>query len=342
MFLHGISIGDLHLDKLRKLFPDNHLQLQIHELNKACEFAINKGIRHVFLEGDICEYARLSYEAIDVLIRFFDKWDTKLNFYLILGNHDFAEDGIHSLQPFLTMYQLKWFKTIHIFDAATQMVIDGVTVNFLPYPHTKPLPSKLEAINVGHFEVKGSLRDNGRKIKEGIETKATWIMGHLHTPQVVGSVHYSGTLYQLNFGESLPKGFIEFKFRYKNGKLEKQIKQIPNDPRFKLFNIVVESKADLRKVTENPLYLYKLFVKTNIVIPESFLAKHPNIVNWDGFKTKEELDILIDESFLDSNEEGLLEFSVHEGLTEYLQSKKASQVQIKRALEIMQTVKASV
>ena len=336
-----VFVGDLHLDKLRKLFPELHLKLQFAEINKVCEYCIKQGIRHLIFQGDIGESFRLSEDATEALLRFLHKWDGKLEFHFILGNHDWAENGVHCLRPFVLMYEFKWFKSVHVHSTLSQVTIGGIDFNMMPYPHTKPPKSKRQAVNVGHFETVGSMRDNGRVIKTGVEVpkKQVVFCGHLHTPHDVGPVHYSGTLYQLNFGESLPKSFTVAKFKYSGDRLLKQVKRIPVDPRFKLINLVVEKRSDLKKVDPNPLYLHKLFLSAGIDLPDNFLTKNPNVVNIDGYANKQELSALIEESFLEFGEGEELVFNHHEGLGEWLTTKGATESQIKRAVELVSKLK---
>ena len=48
MMLECVTVGDLHFDKLKKLFPDTHNQLFINELNKPMQYAVENGISYVF------------------------------------------------------------------------------------------------------------------------------------------------------------------------------------------------------------------------------------------------------------------------------------------------------
>lgn len=326
----------MHLDKLLKLFGERSYQLQIAEYDKACDWAVRHGVPFVFIKGDICDTSRLTYEAQLVLLDFFHRWDGKLSFHIILGNHDFDEVGVHSLEAFERMYsKYGWFKSIHIYAEPAQKVLDGVVVNFLPYPYKERLKGKKPSVNVAHFEVNGSIRDNGGRINNDVELEDngdTWLMGHLHTPNIMKNVFYSGTLYQLNFGESLPKGFNHCQFKYKNGKLIRKITFIENDPMFKLINLVVESKLDFKKLTKNPLHLYKLFIKNNVHLPDSLLEEYPNIVMTNGYKSKEELDVIMNESIVEFNQE-LESFKITDGLMEFL-STRLDKKQMKRALKI--------
>jgi len=333
-----ICIGDLHGDKLKNLFP-NHIELQFNELNKAIHTGRKEGEKHFCFLGDLSENIRLSQDAECAFIRFFCYWDSKIELDVILGNHDFAENSNHSLLPFMEMQRAGLFKTIRFHEKPHVAKIDGVYHNFCPYPFIEPVKN---AVNYGHFEVSGSTRDNGTVIAKAhdVGEKDVWVMGHLHTPHDVGRVHYTGTIYQLNFGESLPKYFSSISTRLKNGKLKLDIERIRVDPAFKLINLVVDSEKDLKKIDKNPLYKYRLLTNVNFETDLDILGKHPNVVKMEGFKTKKELKALVEESFIEITEQKLELPSVQEELVRFLkEEKKATSKQIKRALSIAKEIK---
>lgn len=332
-----IAIGDLHLDALTKHFPgDLSYQLQYFEIEKALDYAISSGIKHAIFLGDVSEHWQLSQLGQQYLNRLLVQYDGRIQMYWILGNHDFAEDGRHSFLPIIELLPI--LKTTRIFTSPETVSIDGVKFNFSPYPHKKEVAN---AVNVGHFEVSGSTRDNGHKIKSAHnpKPKALWIMGHLHTPHTVGSVYYAGTLYQLNFGESLPKGFLRIQARMRNGVLQHKITRIKNTPRFQFFNLPVESKEDLRKIQNNPLFLYKLFVSSEYDLPLSVLDSFPNIVDHKGFSNKKELEAMMDDTVLDIGEDNIPVFDDQSFISEDFTRQGFSAAEIARAEELIQTAK---
>jgi len=336
----SVFVGDLHFDKLRKRFPKNHIELQINELKKPYNYALKNGIKTVVLLGDICEHPRLSYEAIIEFMRFLKKVKN-IHTFTLLGNHDFSEMGVHSLQPFSVMRELGMLSNVDFLDQPYLEKSFPVPINFSPYPHVK---SYADTVNIGHFEVSGSTGDNGRVIKKAVDVnkKHTWIMGHLHTPHDAGSAHYVGTLYQTNFGESLPKSFTHGKFRLKSGKLEKKLKRIPNDPAFKMFNLPVESKHDLKQIQKNPLYLYKLFIHSSYDISEDDLAKYNNVVDIKGYESKKQLKAMIEEEFVELDDQDVRLPSVVENLDKVMREKGATKKQVKRGLQIIETLRDKV
>jgi DNA repair exonuclease SbcCD nuclease subunit len=330
----ALCVGDLHLDKLAKLFPDNHLQLQFNEITKVCSYAINNGYDRIIFLGDIGENPRLSYEALCAFIDFLSKWDEHLKFDFILGNHDFAETGIHSLQPFVNWQKKKFYKNIKIYDKAKLVEIDGVQVNYSSYPSTTGYDN---AINIGHFEVSGSTRDNGMIIKKShnVNPEHLWVMGHLHTPHQVKNVWFAGTLFQLNFGEGQEKSFLAIEAKMRKGKLKTKIERIECSPEFKLFNLTVNSKSDLKKIEKNDLYKYRLLVKSSFDLPENLTEKYKNIVKIEGYKNKKELEALKTSSFLELTAQTIDLPSNKDLLKIFFKSKGYPEKYLKRALKLI-------
>jgi hypothetical protein len=329
--------GDFHADKMKGLFPERHLELQVAEQRKSMRYAVKNGIRDYFWPGDIAHLPRLTEEARIALMRLLDEFDGKLNIHIILGNHDVAYEGFHSLQSFVEMYKTGKYKTIFIYDKAQQVMMNGIPVNFLPYPHKKALPHNTKkcdrSINVAHLERPGARRDNGRTIgpKDGTKQKDDnyWFIGHLHTPQSLGNSHFCGTMFQTNFGESLPKGFIHFKAKLKNGKLTVKVDRIPNDPAFKLIPLIVESRKDLKKIEPNPLYLYKVFLKEGVEIKVDLNKKYPNIINTPTTYTDKKKIVL------DVGDAEEIRYNLLDGLPKWMKKKGATKKQIKRAQELV-------
>lgn len=331
----AIFIGDLHLDKLSNLFPYDHLDLQFQEIEKVCNYAIKNGYDRIIFLGDIGEHTRLSYDSLCYFIKFLSKWDSHLFIDIILGNHDFAENGIHSLQPFVSWQDQGFYKNIKIYDKQKLVEINGVPINYSSYPSTKGYDN---AINIGHFEVSGSTRDNGMVIKKSHEVNENhlWVMGHLHTPHRVNLVNFCGTLYQLNFGESLPKGFLTIEAKLSNGKLKYKIKHIENEPTFKLINLTVNSKSDLKEIENNPLYKYRLLVKSSFDLPDNLAERYKNVVKIEGYSNKKELKALEDSSFFEISAQNIELPSNNELLKKFFKSKNYPKDYYRKAVKLIE------
>lgn len=289
--MEGIGIGDLHFDKLDSLIP-NASELIVKSVERVFRYALNNGVKNVLFYGDIGERPRLSYDAqVNLYKLLLKKKYRDLSLHFILGNHDFAENGTHTLQVIQSIAN-EIDREVYIYTKPELKSLDGVPFNFLPYPFTE---TTKKAINVGHFEVKGSIRDNGKKIEEGPSSKHNTLMGHLHTCHRVNNTYYSGTLYQTNFGEHLPKSFHHFKAHSAS---ELHVDNIAFEPPWKLLNLTVSSERDLEDLDSSPNVLYKLFLKDGADVDIDYvLTKYPNIVKHNVFKSKKELEEMVQQAW---------------------------------------------
>lgn len=289
-FLH---FGDLHLDKLDALIPDVNTKI-CRSIERVFDYAVENGIKHVFQGGDVGDKPRLGYESHAALLQTLSKDRYKgLTIHFNLGNHDFAENGVHTLQLLEIVSQ--WLgANIRVYTQPTEFEIKGVPFRVLPHPFTS---TKKGFINMGHFEVKGSTADSGREFGEGIENKHVCFMGHLHTQHTVRNTHYVGTLYQTNFGESLPK-YFQCVTATGAKPSEIEVDNIKVRTPWKLLNVTVNSLSDLNALTTEDDVYYKLFLKDGLDIDlNQILVAHPNVVRHNTFKTRKELEVLTHRDF---------------------------------------------
>lgn len=334
MSVEGVFIGDLHLDGLRKLFPDNHLDLQMAEFRKPLRYAVELGLNFVILGGDISHNTRLSYEAQMAFLEVLHEYDGTLDIHVILGNHDVRNKDLHSLQPLVQLCRMEKFRTIYIYDRPNRIQLDGTVINFLPFPYDCPPFSLGPTVNIGHLETTGARRDNGQRITKGwrpTRDQDIWLMGHLHLKQKTGNVWYPGTLYQMNFGEPLPKGWMHFILDTRNNQIDADITWIQNEPAFRLVNLSIEVEADLDKIESNPLHRYKLWLKSGVVLPPGFLTAHPNVYNVVGYKHRQEL-LSLEDTAVDGPQWDLLT-----GLDVFLKDKGATRSQIRRGQQLIES-----
>lgn len=282
--MEAIAIGDLHFDgDIAKHVPDHHLMIG-REVDKACKWARKRGISNVILLGDLCEAPRMSYESMMELNALFARNDGMM-FYTILGNHDMysenPKDG-HSMQVLKALGNIP---NLTLFTKPADVEIDGAPVRFLPWPSTK---FSKKALNIAHVERLGAKTDSGKafKAKSLPDGKEVCIIGHLHTKQKVRRAYYPGTLYQTNFGERKEKFFAHIQF---NSVLDFEIEFIPFKPEYVLHNVVIESKADLKKIPKDETQLVKLIVGDGVDVDPNDWANMSNVVRVTPFKTKEEL-----------------------------------------------------
>lgn len=293
-----VGIGDLHLTDekgqggLAKYIEDPNGYV-MSEAQRVVNWAQKKGINLVILYGDICENARMSYEANLALVKFFRR-NKDMDFIVYRGNHDSVAHGAdegHSLE-ILMSHRLK---NVRVFVEDTYVDVGKQRIKICPWPSTAFDP---KVLNFGHIEVYGSKLDSGRKMEsdELPKSKAVIGMGHLHTNHRVRNTYYSGTLYQTNFGESLPKFFHHVKFSSPD---DFEFESVPFDPKYKLFNCVIETAEDVAALPTDPHHLVKLVVKDGADVE---VPARPNIVINKTFKTKSDLAQILTEDLMHGKE----------------------------------------
>ena len=294
-----LGVGDWHMTSadgsggLAKYIQEPD-QMIMNEMDKVLSYGRKHGIHTILQYGDVIDSDRASYSAMTALSRFLSANDD-FTFHIILGNHDMrgeTPDTGHSLELLKLLYSksnVKWYtkpKTVNI---------DGAPVRFLPYPH-ESFDSK--ALNVFHKEVRGAKNDAGRTMNgdELTDTKAVMVAGHLHTAHQVRNTYYSGTLYQTNFGEHLPKYFHHIEF---NSSQDYEIRLIKHDPKYKLHTVVLQNREDLQTIPEGQFNLVKLIIQDGADVSPSDYAKFNNIVMIKPFKSKEDLQTVLTEDLTD-------------------------------------------
>jgi DNA repair exonuclease SbcCD nuclease subunit len=331
----GCAIGDLHLDKLTKYWPDANRK-QLRAVRKTITEAKQQGASRVFFLGDIAEgirdntgnAMRLSEPAQCELLTLLLELDQHIDTHVILGNHDWASEGSHSLQMFLTMQQHSVFKRVRFYADLERVKIAGTRCAMLPFPHT--IPPKGSDLAFAHYEVAGTVGDNGRTSHADDEFSFSCpvIQGHLHTHQKVRNHYYPGTLYQTSFGENTDKGYALFQ---PGAKLS--YKWVQRKAPFQLLNLRINTREDFDQLTNEPNTLYKLFVHEDVKVPDNLLTRFPNIVNRLAFANEAEAATLEQDEFATENQR--VDLDSRAALPDYLRSKGASKRQIERGLQIV-------
>jgi DNA repair exonuclease SbcCD nuclease subunit len=326
-----IGIGDTHLSKLTKIIPEAD-KLSIQAVRRVLAYAQRKGIKHIIFYGDIAEKPTLSTSATKLLLKLlFAKKYRELEFSILLGNHDFAEDGSHSLELIETVGDFFSLANVKVYTEPQEVSLDGVIFRLLPYPHTQ---TSKRVINVGHFEVQGAKRDNGRKVTEGIDNDHVCILGHLHTNHRVRNSYFSGTLYQTNFGETLPKFFHHIRA---NSVRDYEVSSIKFIPPWKLVNLEIATAKDIKQIKDEEHVYYKLFIRDGLDLDiNQILQTYPNILKHNFFKNKEELELLLQEGWrLDEDlVEQTVEIDQDSVVNDLLISMGLSEDQLKRSKQI--------
>lgn len=279
--LECVFSSDWHLTDKSNHFSDI-LQRQIYELDKVYSYCIDNGIRYLFVPGDIGDTDTLPEAVKIALIQLWSKYDGHVETFYIAGNHDFNNIRKTSMDMF-NLIQKQGFKTLHIYLKPEREEIEGVRVNFLPYPCVEAPKSKKPSLNVSHVSYNGALGDNGRKLRvsnEFIQNPQDFnVSGHIHMYQYLESKNalYCGSLYQKNFGEPLPKGWVHLKARNSKGVMDVRHRYIENKPSFQFINLRIDSRKDLKKLSDSDSFRYKLWVAPDVILPDDLKLRFPNI-----------------------------------------------------------------
>jgi hypothetical protein len=315
--LEALGVGDLHLTAadgsggLAKYVADAD-DMVMEEFSGVLQYGRKHGINTVLQYGDVCDAPRMSYTAMIALSRFLAANDDFM-FHFILGNHDmFGETPAtgHSLELLKLLYTKP---NVKFYTKPKTVEIDGAQVRFLPYPHES---FDRTALNIFHKEVRGSKNDAGRTMgsDELSDSKAVICAGHLHTAHRVRNTYYGGTIYQQNFGESLPKYFHHIEF---NNAKDYEIKLVKHDPKYKLHTVVLQSRDDLSNIPEGEFNLVKLVIQDGADVSASDYAKFSNIVMIKPFKSKEDLAVILTEDLTEGQAHS---FKMEEVFKDWLKS----------------------
>lgn len=313
-----VGIGDLHLDSPLSQYIPSLNSVVLDEVRTALAWASKRHIDSVILYGDIGHKPALSYDATCKLIELFVEF-SHMKFVVVKGNHDTKSCSENSLQVLQTLQTTGLLKNVCIVADAPKVLFQktDTPINVLPWPFCK---THRDVLNVLHTEVAGAKWDTGREVKteHDVNTKHLSVIGHIHTAQTVGNAHFSGTLYQTNFGES-PEKFFHHIHWTGNPKSSK-VKLIPHVPKYKLLNVVVNDKRDLKTIPDDPNTLVKVFVNKDVILPFDVFDNRPNVVKFNNFGTKAELQVLIHDEFSVEDLSGELKLDIDTMLTQWMQT----------------------
>ncbi len=295
--MEALGIGDLHFDGHLAKYLDDLPGFIENEVNKVLRYARKNGIQNIIFYGDLCERPLMSYQSMRALFRILST--PKFKFYIILGNHDIdtrlgGSPDQHSLLVLQDFF--KGSDRVHIYTDPSDVEIDGAPVRFLPWPHLK---TSADALNIAHVEVLGAKWDSGRETDSKSpkpNKKHVTVLGHIHTAQKIYRHYFSGTLYQTNFGEKLPKYFHHIEF---NSSEDYDIRLIKHRPDIELRTIKAESTKDLDNIPTDKNILVRLILD-GIGVESSNLPS--NVVTIKSLSSGQTIEMLDDIEFeLDNN-----------------------------------------
>lgn len=336
--LRAVVTADWHIGGMNSVF-DDPLEYIVEEIHKPYKYAIENGIEHVIVPGDMSDVPYLSEHALIELVTILMTYDSSVKTYYVLGNHDVASVKKTSMDVLKVFADNGLFKNFKLFYNPSALKLDGIYTSFMPFPHFDVVPTKKPPLIIAHIETSGALGDNGRPLRSGHEdrikrTPGDFIVtGHLHHHQYLKDkrILYPGSLFQKNFGEKLPKGFLDFQAKYVNGKLKIDYEFINSRPNFKLVNKLIESQEDWESLSTDKNVRYKITLGEGVVIPKNITTLYPNIVNFNGTSTKKKIQGS-EESITVQN---IPKFGPTTGLKKYLEDNDLNAQQIKAAKKLV-------
>jgi hypothetical protein len=218
----------------------------------------------------------------------------------------------------------------------------------MPYPHSKVIATSKPPLVFAHVETNGAVGDNGRVLRVSKEKLIRVpgdfvISGHIHQYQLLKAARflYCGSLYQKNFGEALPKGFLKFKAGYKDSRLIVNHEFINSHPNFVLETRKIECAEDFDKLKADDNIRYKLAIAEGVIVPRDLMRTFPNIVYVNGSTSR--VKVTSDGQTIEGGVtmKDLPTFSIRTGLQRYLKSAELDAAKIKRAKSLVRDAQHS-
>lgn len=337
--LHALVTSDWHFDGLINHFPDDHAKMVGAEVRKVYDYAVKSGIKYVIVPGDISDSYKMTAESCRELLSIWAHYDGLITTIYMKGNHDFGDNKMSSMDLFESFAEFSMLKTVKIVSSKTTMKLGGVLLNFCPFPFRSPDSQSKPCINFIHANVSGAVGDNGRplKVREDVELAegSFTFGGHIHKHQYLKSrrVVLVGNLYQKNFGESGPKGFVEFRAKYKDGKLKVKWDYIESFPNFVLETVIITKQKQFADLKADKRVRYRLFIDKDVIVPKNLRKDIPNI---DKIVETKDNRVVTDD--VDSFRETISEIpkiNPVEGLSAFLKQKGLSKDLRKQATKIV-------
>ena len=210
-------VADIHLSRYSqdKIEDESHLPERLHSIRAAlievAEYCIKEGINVIIFGGDMLHGKSIIYAiAQEIMVEYFTTYGTKLNFYVIDGNHDLSGKGkdvvsaLRSIQYIPGVYWIPFNQTYRIEDG-----------DILLAPYSDDVANVVKTnrarILISHFGLSEGILNSGMSIITDIKTAdlvgkyELVLLGHYHKPQEIikdgFSLYYVGSLIQLDWGE---------------------------------------------------------------------------------------------------------------------------------------------
>ncbi len=297
--VQALFVSDFHLDGYNTLFPeqDDPNDFVFNVLEQVMVYARDNGVKNIIVPGDVFHVPEPTDEAKIKLMRFFKRHHI-YSFWIVPGNHDYSHEGVLSLNMLQFLAdELYLFPNVKYFHEPTHVSVEGVPFTFLPWPHVHVAVTDPHYV-VAHVDMNGARRPNG-KIISGVKHEPAaqhlWFVGHVHEYQKLGkNVIYVGNILQKDFGEKPTKGFVHAIFTKRDVRWAVQTKFVPVYTPFELHTLVANDHDELMalkfQTDRKKIFRYRLQYHKDIVLPPSWLAKHPEIIKPEPFSSTKQLN----------------------------------------------------
>lgn len=213
----GVLITDTHKKQ-------NNLELVKSVFKQCRDFCLDNDVKNVFHLGDwFTERSKQSLECLlstDECIKMFTDHGIKL--YAIQGNHDKTDQT--SELGYVSLYNSVGNKNFTLVEDHGIVELCGLSIHLLPYfkehQYLQNLLGLIESddssgkkILLTHQSINGVRNNDGTLVNGDLSLDIfkqynKVFVGHYHDEQKYNNIHYIGSAYQANFGESYEdKGF---------------------------------------------------------------------------------------------------------------------------------------
>ncbi len=258
------AVGDLHLDANRAKIPDV-VDLRLATLDKVYTSAIESGVRHIVLLGDVFDSAYPDRDDQITLQTFlYQRGD--VHWHVIVGNHDYADARNYSLK------HLRWLarrKIINgtVYTKPSVVKLDGFRYFMCPHPYVQDQPEGCR-YSFGHFGYNGAKGDNGFVLRTKHAPRGRWLLGDYHTPQRGKRYAYAGALCQVKAHE--PKSKYYFAIDEDGYRLAEVV------PELRLDRVTLRTREELAALRSDTYYSASF--ARELKLPPDWAVKYPNIV----------------------------------------------------------------
>lgn len=254
-----ITLGDLHFEALKSLFPKHWKKHVFTMLDQVTSFANLRGIKTIFITGDIFNVSKPAQADLLAFYKYI-KQHSELHFIFMLGNHDIQDANTNSLQLFAGLE----IENCKFITEPTVLRIQKHKIVVLPWPHTK-LPKGWEGAQLGfaHVIAENTIADNGRKFTSGerLSKKIFWIIGDLHKNQRSKYWYYPGACLQFNFQDDVTRYFAEVTLDH-----SLHIKEHKLQPTYKLLTKTLTKPSDFAFL-DKPNTFWRIYADAEIDVP---------------------------------------------------------------------------